>query len=97
MLLLPPCLEILSLLPAVRALPSLLHLPLRAGSFCSLAFFGGIGAASKEGILIKGSAYIDTLSTLDTVVFDKHWHTDRGRFLRFCRSPRKPLAKDLRT
>ena len=45
-----------------------------------LAFFGGIGAASKEGILIKGSAYIDMLSTLDIVAFDKTGTLTEGVF-----------------
>lgn len=45
-----------------------------------MAFFGGIGAASKEGILIKGSTYIDMLSTLDTVAFDKTGTLTEGVF-----------------
>ena len=45
-----------------------------------LTFFGGIGAASKEGILIKGSTYIDMLSTLDTVAFDKTGTLTEGVF-----------------
>lgn len=45
-----------------------------------LAFFGGIGAASKEGILIKGSTYIDMLSTLDIVAFDKTGTLTEGVF-----------------
>lgn len=36
-----------------------------------LTFFGGIGGASRRGILIKGSNYMDALSKVDTVVFDK--------------------------
>jgi Cd2+/Zn2+-exporting ATPase len=36
-----------------------------------LTFFGGIGGASRHGILIKGANYIDVLSKIDTVVFDK--------------------------
>lgn len=45
-----------------------------------LAFFGGIGGASKHGILIKGSCYVDTLAKLHTVVFDKTGTLTRGRF-----------------
>ena len=45
-----------------------------------LAFFGGIGGASKQGILIKGSNYIETLSRLGTVVFDKTGTLTKGRF-----------------
>ena len=36
-----------------------------------LSFFAGIGGASKEGVLIKGSNYLETLSRVKTVVFDK--------------------------
>ena len=36
-----------------------------------LTFFGGIGGASKQGILIKGSTFMDALATADTIVFDK--------------------------
>lgn len=45
-----------------------------------LAFFGGIGAASKNGILVKGSAFMDSLSKADTVVFDKTGTLTKGVF-----------------
>ena len=45
-----------------------------------LTFFGGIGGASRKGILIKGSNYIDVLSKIDTVVFDKTGTLTRGQF-----------------
>ena len=45
-----------------------------------LTFFGGIGGASRKGILVKGSNYIDVLSKVDTVVFDKTGTLTHGQF-----------------
>jgi Cd2+/Zn2+-exporting ATPase len=45
-----------------------------------LTFFGGIGGASRRGILIKGASYIDVLSKIDTVVFDKTGTLTHGQF-----------------
>ena len=45
-----------------------------------LAFFGGIGAASRSGVLVKGSNYLELLSQLDTVVSDKTGTLTEGRF-----------------
>ena len=45
-----------------------------------LTFFGGIGGASRRGILIKGANYMDVLAQIDTVVFDKTGTLTHGQF-----------------
>lgn len=45
-----------------------------------LSFFSGLGAASRSGILLKGSNYLEALGSLDTVVFDKTGTLTTGRF-----------------
>ena len=45
-----------------------------------LTFFGGIGGASRKGILVKGSNYMDVLAKVGTVVFDKTGTLTHGRF-----------------
>lgn len=45
-----------------------------------LSFFAGIGGASRQGVLVKGSNYLETLSEVDTVVFDKTGTLTKGVF-----------------
>ncbi len=45
-----------------------------------LGFFGGIGGASKRGILIKGSNYLEALNNVETVIFDKTGTLTEGKF-----------------
>ena len=45
-----------------------------------MGFFGGIGAASQKGVLVKGSNYLEILSEVDTIVFDKTGTLTNGVF-----------------
>lgn len=46
-----------------------------------LGFFGGIGAASRQGVLVKGSNYLEVLSEMKTIVFDKTGTLTKGEFV----------------
>lgn len=60
-----------------------------------LGFFGGIGGASKHGILIKGGNYLEALSKADTFVFDKTGTLTKGVFSVVAIHPNEMKEKDL--
>ncbi len=59
-----------------------------------LSFFGGIGGASKCGILVKGSNYLETLTRTETVVFDKTGTLTQGSFTVTALHPAEGVTKD---
>ncbi|KXG74847.1 Cadmium, zinc and cobalt-transporting ATPase [Fervidicola ferrireducens] len=59
-----------------------------------LGFFGGIGGASKNGVLVKGSNYLEALNDVDTVVFDKTGTLTKGVFKVTQINPQGNVSKD---
>ncbi|MCI8991079.1 MAG: cadmium-translocating P-type ATPase, partial [Lawsonibacter sp.] len=60
-----------------------------------LSFFGGIGGASKQGILVKGSNYLEALAQAGVVVFDKTGTLTQGRFAVTAVHPERMEEKEL--
>ncbi|MFC6322658.1 heavy metal translocating P-type ATPase [Companilactobacillus baiquanensis] len=58
-----------------------------------LSFFGGIGAASKQGILVKGSNYLESMNKVNTIAFDKTGTLTKGQFSVTSVNP-KNISKD---
>lgn len=70
-------------------------MPLCTRHFCSTdVFFGGIGAASRSGILVKGGNYLDALNHLGAVVFDKTGTLTVGNFNVTAIEAQSPYTKD---
>lgn len=59
-----------------------------------LSFFGGIGGASKNGILVKGSNYLEALNNAETIVFDKTGTLTKGVFKVTKLSPQNGITKE---
>lgn len=59
-----------------------------------LGYFGGIGGASRNGILVKGANFLDSLAKLDTVVFDKTGTLTKGVFRVTGIAPRNNFSKE---
>lgn len=59
-----------------------------------LSFFGGIGGASKNGVLVKGSNYLEALNNAETIVFDKTGTLTKGVFKVTEISPEAGITKD---
>ena len=57
-----------------------------------LSYFGGIGGASKAGILVKGSNYLEALSRAEVVVFDKTGTLTKGNFVLSEQAPAEGVA-----
>ena len=69
--------------------------PCALGISIPLSFFAGIGGASKAGVLVKGSNYLETLSKVKTVVFDKTGTLTKGVFQVTAAHPQEMSEKEL--